>query len=139
MRKLPVMPVVGSGRELMRPVYVADAASAALDCLENPATIGKTYMIGGRDEISLNEFLAKLGAAAGARRPAIHLPIPVALLIARALGLITKNPPLTVDNVLGVKQVQRVEIGPAQADFGFDPIGFAEGLKRTFARKERWN
>jgi len=133
MQKLPVLPVVGSGHELLRPIYVDDVARAALDCIENKQTFGKSYMLGGADEISFNGFLHHLANSAGLRRPLIHIPIPVALLLARSLGIISKNPPITADNVLGIKQLQRVEIAPAIHDFGFQPVGFEEGLKLTFA------
>lgn len=133
MRKLPIMPVVGPGTELIRPVYVTDVAVAALDCIENAGTVGKTYMLGGADEITLNDFFARLGAKAGLRRPMFHLPIPLAYLIATALGLVSKNPPLTVDNVIGVKKAQRVYIDDAVQDFGYKPIAFDEGLDKTFA------
>jgi NADH dehydrogenase len=133
MRKLPVVPVVGAGRELMRPVYVSDVADAALDCLERDGVTGKSYMLGGADEVSLNEFMGALARALGLRRPLVHLPIPVSLLIAHALSLLVRNPPLTVDNVLGVRQVQRVEQEAAERDFGYRPLGLEEGLRRTFA------
>lgn len=132
MRKLPVVPVVGAGRELMRPVYVSDVADAALDCLVNEKVVGKSYMLGGADEVSLNDFMAALARALGVRRPLVHLPIPLSLMLARAMSLVLKNPPLTVDNVLGVRQVQKVEQAAAEQDFGYRPIGLDEGLRRTF-------
>lgn len=128
MKKLPVMPVVGPGTEKIRPVHVADVARAALDCLERPRTVGKTYMIGGADEIELNEFFRMLGERIGARRPMIHIPIPVAMLIAKTLAAITSRPPITVDNVLGVKEAQTVDIEDARRDLDFKPRGFIEGL-----------
>jgi len=131
MKKLPVMPVVGPGRELIRPVFVTDVAHAALNCLESPITVHKTYMIGGADEVELNDFFRKLGARIGAQRPLIHIPIPIAMLMAKSFGLMTKNPPLTEDNVRGVKEAQRVDISAARHDFQFAPMGFDEALERT--------
>ncbi|MBI1784656.1 NAD-dependent epimerase/dehydratase family protein [Candidatus Sumerlaeota bacterium] len=132
MRKVPVLPVVGSGKELLRPVHVDDVAGAALDCLTHPQTAGKTYMIGGADEITFDEFLKEIARASGIRRPTIHIPISFALVIARVLGVVTKNPPITVDNVLGIKQARRVLIDGAISDFNFQPRKFAEGLKDSF-------
>jgi NADH dehydrogenase len=131
MKKLPVLPVVGRGKELIRPVFVTDVAHAALNCLESPITIHKTYMIGGADEIELNDFFRKLGARIGAKRPLIHLPIPMAMLIAKSLAIISKNPPLTEDNVRGVKEAQRVDIAPARHDFQYAPMGFDEALEKA--------
>ena len=67
---MPAVPVVGSGRELLRPVYVTDVAEAALVCLEQEKVVGKTYMLGGADEVSLNEFMHHLAQARGDSPPA---------------------------------------------------------------------
>lgn len=131
MRGLPVMPVVGDGKLLMRPVHADDVARAALACLANGATAGREYMIGGPDEITFNEFLEKLGAVFGVRRRRVRVPIPVAMLIARTAGAVMKNPPLTTDNVLGVREALRVDISAARSDFGFSPVGFDQGLEMT--------
>lgn len=129
MRKLPVIPVVGSGRRMIRPVHVDDVARAALECLTAPQTIGKSYMLGGADELEFNEFLRMLGAAHGLRKPLLHLPIPLAMLIAKTLALVTSKPPITEDNVRGVKEAVPLEIEDAVRDFGFTSRSFAEGLK----------
>lgn len=130
MRKFPVIPVVGSGRQKIRPIYIDDVARAALDCVTTPLTIGNSYMIGGADDLEFNEFLRQLARAHGLNRPLIHLPIPLAMLIARTLAALTSNPPITVDNVLGVKEAQLLENDDAIRDFGFSPISFSEGLAR---------
>ncbi len=133
MKKLPVLPVVGPGKEKIRPVFVTDVAHAALNCLESPVTIHKTYMLGGADEIELNDFFRKLGARIGANRPLIHLPVPVAMLIAKTLAILTRNPPLTEDNVRGVKEAQRVDISAARHDFQYAPMAFDEALDKTLS------
>lgn len=130
MRKLPVVPVVGAGRELLRPILASDVARLALNALDRPVSVGRTYMLGGPDEITFNDFLARLGEACGVRRPVVHLPIPIAHAIAAVLGAALPNPPLTTDNVLGVKQAQRVLIDDALRDLGPAGATFAEGLRQ---------
>lgn len=132
MRKLPIVPVVGSGRELLRPIYVEDVARAAINALEIKESAGNSYMLGGADEVTFNDFMAQLSKASGVSRPSIHLPVWMCYWIARVLSLISKNPPLTVDNVLGVKEMQRVEQAGAERDLKYEPIGLAEGLRRSF-------
>ncbi|MCE5230107.1 NAD-dependent epimerase/dehydratase family protein [bacterium] len=133
LQKLPVVPMIGPGRELIRPVYVDDVAEAALAALRNDATIGKTYMIGGADEIELNVFMKELVKARGLKRPLFHLPVPLALVMARAMSVVLKNPPITPDNVLGVSEAVRVEQAAAEKDLaGWKPMGLEEGLKKTF-------
>jgi predicted dehydrogenase/nucleoside-diphosphate-sugar epimerase len=131
-RKLPVIPIIGGGHEEMRPVHAADVAAAALACLDASAAIGKTYDIGGLDALEFNDFIGEILKALGKRKMRFHLPIPIALAIARVLSLLMKNPPLTPDNVTGIQTVQHVDISAAQRDFGFAPRSFAEGLREIF-------
>jgi len=77
--------------------------------------------------------MAELARARGLRRPLIHIPLPVAMLLARAFSMLLKNPPITVDNVKGVREAQHVEQEEAERDWGYHPLGLREGLRRTFA------
>jgi nucleoside-diphosphate-sugar epimerase len=132
-RKLPVLPILGAGRETMRPVYVTDVAQGILRCLGREATFGQTYMLGGADEVTVDRFMRLLLSRAGLRRPVVHLPLPVCMALARLLSIPFKNPPITVDNVLGVREAQPVDHQSAMRDWGWLPIGLDEGLRRTFA------
>lgn len=127
-RKLPVLPMLGSGQERLRPVHVADVAAGALHCLTHDQIAGKTYLLGGADEVTLDDFMRRLLAAAGLRRPILHLPIPVCLILAHLLARAVKNPPITVDNVLGVREAQPVDHLPACRDWGWKPRGLDAGL-----------
>src|SRR5262249_21462626 len=130
--KLPIVPVLGSGRQTMRPIFVDDAASAALACLDTDATAGRTYALGCRDAITFNDFIRSILRGLGRRKLRLHVPLWVCWPIARVLGWILKNPPVTVDNLVGIKQMKAPEITDAERDFGFAPLSFAEGIERTF-------
>ncbi|MBN1866519.1 NAD-dependent epimerase/dehydratase family protein [Candidatus Sumerlaeota bacterium] len=136
-RKLPVIPVIGPGREEMRPIHVDDVAWAALACIEESRTVGRIYDLGGADVLEFNEFISEILAAIGKRKPCFHLPIPIALAIARTLSAVMKNPPLTPDNVTGIQTARHVSNRAAREDFGFAPRGFAQGLREIYGRKGR--
>jgi nucleoside-diphosphate-sugar epimerase len=129
---LPVIPVIGAGTQRMRPIYVDDAAGAALDCVENERTEGQTYALGGRDVITFNEFLRGIVRIQGKCKPLVHIPLWVCFPAARVLSFFLKNPPLTVDNLVGLRQMAAPDIRAAERDFGFAPQSFAEGLQDTF-------
>jgi NADH dehydrogenase len=133
-RSVPLfVPVLGSGKQTMRPIFVDDAADAALDCLGQESTFGKTYALGCRDAITFNDFIRGILRAQGKRKRLLHAPLWFCFPVARVLGLMLKNPPVTVDNLVGIKQMTAPDIGDAQRDFGYSPLTFAEGLERTFA------
>ncbi len=132
-RKLPVIPVIGSGREPMRPLHVEDLAEGILQCIEAPATFGKSYDLGGADSLEFNQFLKEILQAIGQKKMLIHLPIPIALVIAHVLSTFLKNPPLTPDNVTGISTVQYVDITDAHQDFGFKPRLFYDGISKCLS------
>lgn len=133
--RLPVIPLVGNGRQRFSPVYVGDIAAAVFQCLETPKTVGQTYDLGGSDGVSFAEFIDGVGELLGKKRRKIGIPIPVCFALARILALVTPNPPLTAENIIGITQMSECDISRAQADFGYRPATFAEGI--ALMRKER--
>jgi len=125
----PVVPVVGPGTYKVQPVHVDDVCQAILSCLETPATVGRTYVLAGREPTTFNQLVDGILTTLGQRKPKVHIPVPLALLMARAMGLVMKNPPLSVDNVLGMNQPTDYDIAAAERDFGFTPRPLQEGLR----------
>jgi nucleoside-diphosphate-sugar epimerase len=83
---LPVLPVFGSGRALVQPVFVDDLSVAIAAILDEPASYGRTIEIGGPEVLTIEELLLRIRHSAGisnSRR--IHLP---AGLMATCLGLV---------------------------------------------------
>ncbi len=130
---LPAVPMLGNGKQTMRPIFVDDCAAAALDCLDHEASVGHTYTLGCADVITFNDFVRGFLQAQGKRKLLVHIPLWFCFPVARLLGLVLKNPPVTVDNLVGIKQMKAPEIDAARLAFGFTPLTFAEGLRRTFA------
>jgi nucleoside-diphosphate-sugar epimerase len=127
---LPCVPVIGGGRQRFRPIHVDDLVTAILRSLELDVTIGRRYDLGGRDGVSFAQFIDGVGDVVGKRRVKIPIPTGVCVGIAKTLALATKNPPLTVDNVVGLTHMRECDISPAERDFGFDPLTFREGIDR---------
>ncbi|MCX7014284.1 MAG: hypothetical protein NTW86_17320 [Candidatus Sumerlaeota bacterium] len=131
--KFPVVPVLGDGRYEQRPVHVGDVAWAALRCLSTPAAIRKEYDLGGADAMEFNAMIRSILAARGRRKRLLHVPLPLCLALAWGLGLAMKNPPVTADNVYGVRHAPHVDNGPAERDLGYRPRSFEEGLRGIFS------
>ena len=67
-----------SGPVLMSPVHVEDVAAAFVSALEDPATIGKTFRLGGPDELSWSQMVQRVAAAVGKKKTV--LPVPIGLM-----------------------------------------------------------
>ena len=117
LRGLPVIPVMGDGSIELDPIHVDDVCAAMIEALENDAVLGHTYDLLGPERVTFNQFLDRLSAGLGVKRRRLHIPGPVALALARGFAAITKKPPVTEDNVLGMISPARVDRENARRDF----------------------
>ena len=56
----PVLPLIGGGETRFQPVYVGDVADAVISCLDDPATAGRTYELGGPKIYTFRELIELL-------------------------------------------------------------------------------
>jgi uncharacterized protein YbjT (DUF2867 family) len=94
----PVLPIVGAATRF-QPVYVGDVAAAIIAALDNPASRGKTYELGGPEILSFRALLDLMLAEIGIRRLVVDLPPAVASQVARMTAFLPE-PPITVDQIL---------------------------------------
>jgi uncharacterized protein YbjT (DUF2867 family) len=94
----PVIPLIGGGETRLQPVYVGDVADAIVRVIDDPATAGRTYELGGPTVYSLRALTELLLDELHRKRLLIDLPFGLAALQARLMALLP-NPPLTVDQV----------------------------------------
>ncbi|VVD93216.1 NAD-dependent dehydratase [Pandoraea capi] len=120
-RRLPIVPLA-SARARFQPVYVADVAQAFATALENDATVGKTYELGGPDVYTLEALVRFAGAACGCERPILALPDSTARLQAMLFEKLPGEPIITRDN-LDSMTVDNVMTGPLAPELGLTPNG----------------
>jgi len=107
---MPALPLIGGGETRFQPVYVGDVADAVIRCLEDPATAGRTYELGGPKIYTFRELLELLLQEIRRKRWFIDLPFGVAGLQARLMSILP-NPPLTPDQVELLKRDNVVSPG----------------------------
>jgi nucleoside-diphosphate-sugar epimerase len=129
MRSLPVVPVIGNGAIELDPIHVDDVCAIIEQCATRDDVLGKSYDLLGPDRVTFNEFLKLLAREIKVQKPFVHVPAWFALLAARALGAISKRPPLSVDNVLGLTSPARVDRTAAKRDFPMQWTPLSAGLK----------
>ena len=105
----PILPLIG-GATKFQPVYVDDVAAAVMRVLEDDATAGKIYELGGPRIYSFRELLEIMLREIGRRRCLVGLPFSLAMLQAAFLQLLP-NPMLTVDQVRLLKHDNVVSAG----------------------------
>jgi len=114
----PVVPLIGGGETRFQPVYVGDVADAIVRCIDDPATAGRTYELGGPEVYTLRALTELLLAEIRRKRLLVDLPFGLASVQARFLSLLP-NPPLTPDQVEMLKRDNVVSSGA----LGLDALG----------------
>jgi NADH dehydrogenase len=95
----PVLPLIGGGHTRFQPVYVGDVADAIMKALDDPATSGKLYELGGPRVYSFRALMEFLLGQIGRKRLLVPLPFAIASIQAFFMELLPK-PLLTRDQVI---------------------------------------
>lgn len=120
--RLPVIPVVGKGRQDLQPVHIADVVATAVSCLTTPRT-RQALDIVGNETIEYVEWLQRLRLAQGrARAPVLTVPVWMAMAgatLGRALSpmLRTENIRMLVKGYRGDGEAWRKFLGRKALDF----------------------
>lgn len=131
--RLPVVPIVGSGRQRLQPVPVEQVAEGFVRALALPATVKQTYGVAGPDAVSMNELLDLIGGALGRRRVLkFHTPMGLVRAATRLLHPLPSFP-LTPDQLLMLEEDNTCDPAPFYAALGLPPMPLAAGLRQMLA------
>lgn len=120
-RLFPVLPLMGGGHTRFQPVYVGDVADAVMACLDDKATAGKTFELGGPRVYTFKQLLEMILAETRRKRLLVPVPWPIARVQAKVLQLFPK-PLLTTDQLVQLERDNVVGDDAATfADLGIEP------------------
>jgi dihydroflavonol-4-reductase len=113
---------------------VVDAEDVARGHLlaEERGRPGERYILGNRN-FTLDRLLADLGRLSGVAPPALKLPVPAALALARAAEALSGTPPITQVEVRAASQWWAYRSTKAKRELGWKPSHHEDTLERTIA------
>ena len=91
LRMTPVLPLACAGAK-MQPVWVGDVTAAMAAALDDSESVGKTLVMVGPDEYSLQELVQMTACLSGLKRRVIGLPDVLSRLQARVMDFIPGKP-----------------------------------------------
>jgi len=112
---VPVL-ILGKPNAKFQPIWVDDVADIFVKSLENTATYGKTYELGGPNVFSLQELITKVMEVVGKKRPIFGLNNSFSYMQALALECLPGKL-MTRDNVHSM-EVDNVTEGPLALELG---------------------
>ena len=135
LKKMPVIPFVGSGNVVKRPVFVEDVINGLLAIKYNKNTFRKFYNFSGGEEITLKDF-AKLCLRLMGKpyKPIVSLPVWFCVFLASFLKLIMKRPPLTWQIITGMTQDANLDPMTSKRDLGYTPVKVSDKMPECFPR-----
>jgi nucleoside-diphosphate-sugar epimerase len=132
--------IVGSGRNAMPFVYVADIVQGLLLALDRPEALGQAYNIGNDQPLTQEELLRAIADEIGAPAPLVRVPYSAlyatAYLAERAVLLMRsrRKPILTRLGVAIFGADNRHAIDKARRELGYSPtVPVREGIRRAAA------
>jgi uncharacterized protein YbjT (DUF2867 family) len=132
-RRLPVVPVLGTGRYRLQPIAVEQVGEAFARAVRSERSVGQVYTAAGPADYPFLEILDRIARALG--RPRVrtaHVPLgPVRAMTSVFQGLPLF--PLTLDQLTMLNEDNVGDPTPFYADFGLRPEPFDVGLARMFA------
>lgn len=126
--RFPVLPVFGSGRYLLQPIFVGDLAQALVKALPEATSYRKIYNVSGQTELSYNELVEVVSGALGRKRWKLHIPHKPMIAI---LSFVEKwfTLPIKAEQIQRLNEHKNFSFESAQQDFDYSPTPFSEGIR----------
>jgi len=132
LQRFPVVPFIGAGRAMKRPVWTGDIVDGLLRLAGNPVAYGKTYNLSGAEAIAIADLAHLMLRHHGGDKLFVPIPVPMCRAVARLLRVLMQRPPLTANAIAGVIHDANLDPDEATRDLGYRPIGVREGFRRCF-------
>jgi nucleoside-diphosphate-sugar epimerase len=123
-RRSGVFVLPASANGLRQPVHVQDLADAAMQVLEQPATAGQAYALGGGEVLGYGEMVRRVLAALQPPARLLRIPTPLfalALRVAHAFGRLRG---MNAAALARMQEPLAFDTAPARRDFGYAPRPF---------------
>jgi uncharacterized protein YbjT (DUF2867 family) len=129
----PVVPRLGMKPQWIQPVFVDDIADAVVSAFEHDDAWGRTFEIGGPDEMTMDQVIRTLLSVLRLRR--VVLPIPATLAkIGTAPLVLLPAPPMTPSGIEFAIQDGLVDMSETTTILGIKPMTLRAGLSTYIQR-----
>lgn len=129
LRRLPVVPLPGSGRALVQPIHQDDVTRAIRAALDIAWQGPHALVIAGPSPLPYADFVRAIAAATGLARPRI-ISVPAGLLM--ALAPLLRYTRVRPDEIRRLLEDKNFDVQPMIDTLGFTPITLREGLRRSW-------
>jgi NADH dehydrogenase len=134
MRLSPVLPVIGSGKSKIQPIFIDDVVNCIKKAVTSDAFLNKVFEIGGPEQLTYEEVTLAIAEAMGIERPMVHMPMFFMKSMAKVMETVLPKPPVTMDQLIMLQEDNVCGMKDIRETFGVEPMRFREGLQRFIRR-----
>ncbi|MBW2732711.1 MAG: NAD-dependent epimerase/dehydratase family protein [Deltaproteobacteria bacterium] len=127
-QRFPLVPLVGHGGAMKRPVHVDDLLSGLAAIAGNARSYGKTYNLSGSETVSIRDLATLIAKRNGWRRRFVPLPVNLCRAGAHVLSRAMGRSLLAEHTLVGLTQDAALDCEAAERDLGYAPVGVRRGL-----------
>jgi uncharacterized protein YbjT (DUF2867 family) len=129
-RKAPIIPVVGSGQSKFQPVSVEEVAECFVKALDDPATVGQTYELGGPDIFSYEQLLDVIAKKLGKQKRKVHVPVGLMKPVVKLSRPLPRSlrPPVTEEQLKMLAIDNCTDDSATARLIGRSPMRLADGI-----------
>lgn len=120
-----IYPLPGGGTARFQPIAVTNVAQAIVKCLEDPATIRRSFSIGGPVPITLRQMAERILVAMNTSRILVGIPVSVLRPVISLAQNVLPKPPVTTGLLDLLKLDNVIAHNDLSAELEIDPIPFA--------------
>lgn len=128
--RLPVLPLFYGGE--LQIVWIDDICAAIVSVVERELT--GTLAVAHPQGVPIAEFYRGIAALDGRKPVLVPFPGDLALFGIATLERLGLRPPISSDNLLGIKYLHHFDTAADLARLGLHPLSFQESLERLKAR-----
>jgi NADH dehydrogenase len=118
---LGAVPIPARQRSRFQPLWVGDLARIVVQLLERPDTVGRSFELGGPDQLTYREMVEEVIRATDRRRVIIPVPLPLIKLVARGSEMVRLPFPVASDQLRQLAFDNATAPDAVESAFGFRP------------------
>jgi len=127
-KRLPLVPVIGSGRTRFHLISVEDVATCVVKSLQDKKTINQVISLAGPQHLTYEEIIDLIVQTLKLKRPKLHIPVPMMRVIVSAMERLLPRPPVTSAQLAMLNQDNITSLDVIKRVFGFKPVSLRERI-----------
>ena len=132
-RRLPFVPVIGSGRTRFQLISVDDVVTCVVKSLPDNRTINQVIPLGGPEHLAYEEIIDLIIETLKLKRLKLHIPVPMMQTIVWAMEKVLLQPPVTSAQLAMLKRDNITSLDVVERVFGFKPVSLRERIADILA------